>query len=222
MTSKDQKLADDKRTEWRSTAEAIKMELVQLHLDRKIFWQYNSILNNSRDEILRTGGHFHRWVQRNYAKSAAMAVRKQTDMKSENISLHNLLVDIAKYHSIITKESYLAAHQNPKDPLRIQLATKEFERMAGNPEFLDPFVVQGDLQKLSAVSEKIRKQVNENIAHTSPRKKAKPITYDELDSCINTFGEIARKYILLLTAGYEIFEPMLDPWDSIFSHSWFE
>jgi hypothetical protein len=165
---------------------------------------------------------FFNYAQRTYATTQCAAIRRQA-YPSRVVSLASLFAEIADEPERMTRERYVALHEDP-DPYFQELAKKTFtEKFAGDVwDHIDPAIVESDLAKLRGAAETIEKHTDRNIAHAD-RVGAKALaTFGEIDTAIDVVGELFRKYALLLTAaGWATLEPVpQEDWLSVFRQPW--
>lgn len=69
---------------------------------------------NEKDEI-ELNGVLHRFIDKCFFETQALAIRRLLDKRTDVISLRRLVDDIEKHSRLLTRESILAAHDYPYD-----------------------------------------------------------------------------------------------------------
>lgn len=211
----------DKITSWLEWQEKIMQDMIRLHGSRQIYKNYVGILDQN-PAIATEGVVFHNWIVDNWITFTAMTIRRQADKNpkyDDTISLAKLIEDIAANPEVLTREYHISLYEKPDDDFWKGMASNSFTEHAGSGEFFDPEIANADLKKLDAVSLKVRQLATRSIAHSST-KPMPTITFDEVHACIDTFRELLQRYVLLLTAGWNLVDPVMDDWQEIFTRPW--
>jgi hypothetical protein len=124
------------------------------------------------------------WMSVNYFASAASAIRRLDDRRTDTISLRRLLEDVKKHAAVVTQEN-LSAYRGEMKP--------------GEPSISVQEALTYDLRLLSTSGKSIHKFVDKMIAHhADDAHKITVPTYQELNVAIHTFHCIYRKWALVL------------------------
>jgi hypothetical protein len=212
---------DSKVEKWERDLENIKNAVLGLHHNRNVYRTVGKIVD---DNGTLPPSHFFNYAQHRYAITQCAAIRRQAEVyPSRVVSLASLLAEIADEPERMTRERYIALHEDP-DPYFQELAEKIFtEKFVGDVgNHIDPAIVESDLAKLRDAAETIEKHTDRNIAHAD-REGAKALaTFGEIDTAIDVIGELFRKYALLLTAaGWATLEPVpQEDWLAVFRQPW--
>jgi hypothetical protein len=155
---------------------------------------------------------FHNWIKLNYVESTFVGIRKLMDHDKRSISLYHLLKELEANPQVITRESHLSFYSKQNKII----GNKCFDRIAGSgSNKLSKRVPQNDLKQLKNAEDKIRKIVNQKIAHLDRKNlKRKYPTFHEVVDVISLFEKIFLKYQLLLSADAP--SHMLPAWQ----HDW--
>ena len=145
----------------------------------------------------------------NYGRSQAVAVRRQTDVGRQSVSLGRLLQELSSDNGLITREwwvgQYEWGHQERGDTDFDQFAyldPKSPDKSETGAE-LSQRKVEHDIERLNAEAAMIRKYVDKVIAHSDEKADRVEIpTLSDLDAAIDVLGNVFHTYNLLLTTGW--------------------
>jgi hypothetical protein len=205
---------------WQKWSERIGQDVIHLLGHRKIYKSYAELLDLNPD-VVKNGGLFHQWINETYITSVAMGIRRQLDTDKDVISLLKLIRDIKNNPNDLTRDWHISLYKsNLDDDIKNAIANETFTKHAGAGNIIDIKILEEDEKKLLQLADKITLYADRAIAHRS--KSAIPqVTYGEVEQCIDALRDIAQRYILIFTAGYNLMEPeIIDYWESIFSMPW--
>lgn len=197
---------------WKEWIEAVFWELHYLSEIRIIYKNIEKIINSNKEVF---GDTFRFWLRSNYRTCALFVIRRLVDKDERTFSLILLLKDIQAYHSLINREGYvqMIVESYRKDPRygrylkkKERQADKQFTKWVGRDDFLNPFIVEKDIEEIKSVSADIKKYVNRYLAHNQKNKKTKRYLLN-IDKCLRVFTKIFRKYSMLITGISYHFEP---------------
>jgi hypothetical protein len=143
------------------------------------------------------------WIANLHAESLAIGIRRQTDYREQAVSLVVLRKDMIQHPEVMTRERYFQLSMDRgaslDDPVEVAMTNSTFDKYAGScGAYVDPLVIEQDVQRLSTVSAKVRSYVNRRIAHRTQTDVAIP-TFGELNAAIDELDGGLRRYHLLLT-----------------------
>jgi hypothetical protein len=204
-----------KLTYWQQMVKEIQVDAQNVLSDhRNIYKNYVEIINSSRPEA-RTPFDFHDFVRRQHGSAVAMFIRRQTD--TNNVSLYRLLHDLEKNNEEVTLDWFklLYGEQSAR-------AEDDFKRFTQDGVHLSSSVPKKDRLTLLDLGEKIKNYVDTRLAHRS-QKEPLTVTYNDLDTFLDAFEEILKRYLLLLEgSGYVSITPVLmSDWGKVFRYPWF-
>lgn len=203
---------------WQRWRKQIESELIHLLGSRQIYKTYGEMVMNN-EAVQKGGPLFHNWIVDNYVTFVAMSIRRQADTDDDVVSLARLIADIRDNPESLTREGHVFRYKNMPLGLGPGIGDQTFTENAGAGEHIDPLFADKDLEKLKQASRKVNLLANRTIAHKS-RKAVPKLTFNDVDEAIEAIKEIAQKYILLLTAGHNVLEPVMDDWQEIFTKKW--
>jgi hypothetical protein len=213
-----EKVTSPKIAKWVKWQELILKDVVWLHSSKQIYDDYISILRRN-ESVEKEGVLFHNWIVDNYVSFVAMAIRRQAETPKANnddvISLGKLLSEIIESPGELTRAYFTSLYVHmPKG-----MADKHFTENAGAGDYIDPKMVEKDLEELLLATKKIEDLATLSIAHHTTKKKPE-LTFNEVNKCIDTIKKLTQKYVLLLTATWNVVDPVIDYWQGIFTRPW--
>ncbi len=162
-----------------------------------------------------------------YVDAQAIAVRRQADLGRRVASLGRLIAEIGEDPELLTEEWWLE-RWGPQDE-----GDREFARGRWKNDFagkvgthIDPEIVHADSVRLTGQAEAVRTYVNRHVAHAEDLERfdapaAANITVKELDTAIDTIGELFRRYAdLLVCVDVDLHVHMLPDWLAPFRQPW--
>lgn len=167
-------------------------------------------------------------VRRWYMVFASMAVRRQTDRRSDVVCLHRLLLEITLHPECITRnlflEPFLSVHPQADKNHEADVVDFLWGKWKAANGSLDVSRVRRDLNSLQVAPRPIADFANEALAHTSKHSTEKEfgLTFKHLDAAIDHLESLAVEYYSLLTGrGYSTFlpTPQFD-WNQQFTFAW--
>lgn len=209
-----------KAAKWLRWLDQIESDLIQLLGSRQIYRGYGEIVTGN-PAILKGGPLFHNWVSENYVAHMALAIRRQSDLDSDTVSLARLIADIRDNPDSLTRSDHIAHYTNMPMGMGPGIGDQTFTENAGTGAYIDPAIAEQDLNHLCAVSLDVGQMANRTIAHRSTRQ-APRLTFNDVDNNIEEIKVIARKYVLLLRAADNQLEPVMEDWQSIFYEKWIQ
>ena len=138
-----------------------------------------------------------------------MAVRRQVTSHRDSILLRRLLEELVECPTLIsrawTREVYErplpSGHTYDREMAHF-LADSTYNQYAdASGEFLDPTLVEADLDQLKSQTASVLQLTDRAIAHDDAGgiRLAAPVTFDDLDVAIVCLEQLVRKYIVMLT-----------------------
>ena len=127
-----------------------------------------------------------------------MAVRRQTDMHPDSISLCKLLYDMCLHSECLTSSHHEELYKNHNSP--DGFGREVFSKWCKEGETaINTEMIKEDSQTLNDNSALIKKSVNKHVAHHDKKGSDVLPTFDDLDRAIDTLGEIFNKYREIIT-----------------------
>jgi len=182
------------RAKWRRWIKRIRDSAFLILLDDYIFRK--SMEAAQKGNVIEPTNEVYRWAMRIYASHAAIGVRRLLDKDDRTYSLLLLLSKIEKNPQVITRRSFVLRYSLS----RRDIAMSDFDDLAGSGvKSLPHNAVRADLNKLFAISDRIRPIVNKVIAHhqRKPRGLTKP-TWQEIHDAIDQIVQICDRYHRIL------------------------
>jgi hypothetical protein len=140
---------------------------------------------------------------------------------SRVISLGTLLGEIVADPARLTRDWYLATFDADDQHYAAEVWQNGW--FAGPSwQHVNPGPVRDDLSQLAAVSDQVREYVNRHLAHHDRRPLSQLPTFADLNSAIDTIGDLARKYAALLTnTDWITLVPVIQyNWLAVFQEPW--
>lgn len=212
---------------WKQGIDEIANDIIDLVEHRWLFKQLEEIIK--RNTNLNKDNLFWDFLRYNYVASMVLGICRQVDSDKNSISLLNLLSDISSHPETLTKKWFISAYRDGRDGdfrrLMVGQGIKDFEDNFGKNEFIDPSIIDSDMNNLLRHTREIKKFRNKRVAHKDKNKKLKfDVDFTVLDEAVNVVEKTAIKYNLLLNqSGYP--ETGLLPvvqydWEEIFMQPW--
>lgn len=213
---------------WCSRFDALRDEVLGLHHSRRV-WREVRFMIETNPDVHRSGIAEH-WLTQCYSVAQLSAVRRQVDRRKDVLSLWRLLDELARKPTMVTRSWFAAELQSrPVSAPYVASLSAEFDKFAGHGgAILDRRTAEADRDRLWSVAEAAKLVVDQSVAHLTEVTGAMHsgtalITWGELDTAINTVGELYKKYYGLRYPGQVLgnLEPDLPPgWDRIFESAW--
>jgi hypothetical protein len=157
---------------------SISEDVVSMYATRAIWWGFNAIYGKAPEEA-RKNATFQQWIASNYFRSQALGIRRQTDLRTDVISLAALIKRVAEAPQVLSRERFSDAHGLD------EYADQDFDDVIGvaGLNHIDSATPLDDLKRLRDGTESVRTWVTKEVAHCDPNKG----TF-EVDL---TFGDLA-------------------------------
>ena len=213
---------------WCSRFDALRDEVLGLHHSRRV-WRAVRVMIETNPDVHRSGIAEH-WLTECYSVAQLSAVRRQVDRRKDVVSLWRLLDELARKPTMATRSWFAAELQSrPESAPYATRLSAEFDTFAGTgASTVDKRTAEADRDRLWTAAEAAKLVVDQSVAHqTDVTGAARPgtalITWGELDTAIDTVGELYKKYYRLRHPGQVLgnLEPDLPAgWDRIFESAW--
>ena len=239
-------MADQRIEKWERWFEhGISSDVYTMHLQR-FAWKRMEQITQANPDLNGTPSYLWEFLFETYAKTQAGAVRRQADVDDQAASLGRLIYEIEQTPTLLTRDWWLSLGGNGQQRRRPLLAsgaekawTDQFGGQVG--DYLDPAIPQVDLAKLRDGSEKVRRYVDQNVAHldaraipnlNGPPTGAPPEaptttgeklpTLNEVHDAIDLIGDLFKKYGNLLTAAawVDLTPALQHDWEAVFRVPW--
>lgn len=197
--------------------EKITSDVSDLMWDRKMYTEFCEIVKNN--PTIDKANAFYDFVKSGYISHLVLGIGRQTDEAKKALSLRRLLERINNNPEKITKKWFAAQYKT----LSEDWGKADFEKKFGALDFVDPAIVQKDIENLVSCTEEVRKYRDKRIAHRDKGKIVFKLSFETLDKAIETIEMLAMKYYLLLhQAGIDGLLPTdtTDDYREIFYEPW--
>lgn len=132
-----------------------------------------------------------------HAASIVSGVYRLIDERNDVVSLLRLLIEVKKYPKLVSRRAYtrlIRRLYRDKFDYRFEKCrlNKEFTQRAGNGQYINPLIVNGDIKQIESVSKKITRFRHKFVSHhayNQKRYRAKP-TFRQVHDCIDKLAEI--------------------------------
>jgi HEPN superfamily AbiU2-like protein len=211
--------------EWRNQLHTIYEDVVGLHHSRHLLQDVREIYEGN--PALQRDHVFINWLTQNYAAAMAVGIRQQADRSDDAISMANLITDLEINADKLTRAWFVGeylrrAPENDKAYWEYS-ANKDFDQFAPNgAAYASVGLLQDDQSKLQSIANDVRLFVNRRLAHQSLKQVVQPITLKDLRAALDQFGELLKRYHLLLEqAGLSGAEPTIQTdWKAVLRVPW--
>lgn len=190
----------DLQVKWRKTIDVVQRQLSDVLQQRRWATRLGEMTRQNKN-FTRCASPFMREMSRWYGANAIMAVRRQADDDKRVVSLRRMLEQMKANPPALISIS----------PMGTMLTADEIE---------------ADVQRLKAVSDRIVRFADKQIAHAERGAgfddDSDRVTFKELNDCVDAYADVAKKYVLILTGGTLLsLEPteLFDPTD-VFRFPW--
>lgn len=211
---------EDHLPKWERWLDEIQAQVYAVLSDRYIFDETMKLV--SANPETHNPNDFVAWFIQQYIYGATSRIRQQTDKDQRSISLWNLLTDLERRATLITREWFVAQCAEPSDE---DAANSFFDTWCGPcRRHADPAVFERQRQELETACQAIRKYVNKRVAHHAAvaDDKLKIPTWGELNGAIDTVHSLTCRCIQFLRQ-----EPVHDllptwnyNWKVVFERPW--
>jgi hypothetical protein len=223
----DELMSEERYRKWvRWLDENIYYEILVLSDYRYIFWEVQKVIQENPK--IQKPSSFYGFLGQWYSTSAVMCIRRQIKNQRDSISLARLLSEIIETPEILSRERLLSLYKVPENPelnkiLEVR-AHKEIDPyLCKKKKHIEPDIVRKDLDELKAKAKYIEDFADRRLAHLDKRDIKKPLTFSELDECIDLLEELTKKYMLILLAKSISFPPTYQyDWKAIFREPWIQ
>jgi hypothetical protein len=193
-------------------------DIMTLHHNRYIWKSLLAMLEQNPDAVFHSA--VNGWLSRLYSTTQAVGIRRQAATGSGDITLANVLKQIASSPRKVTLEQFLALTPN----LDAKVLTKQWEAnwQSGGKNFMDSARVKADQVRLEEASAAVHHYVNKRIAHLDKVVNAPPLTYDDINGALDTLGDVFKRYYRLLTGDQlaQLTPAMGRTWTQAFEFPW--
>jgi len=196
-------------------SQTIRAEVVEMLSFRKI-WQGFAMIYDAAPEQARKNATFVWWLRWNYARSMGSAIRRQTDVRDDVVSLGRLIDRVWRYPTVLTRTRFISM-QRINEP---DMVNGWFDELAGKGDYINPEIPAQDMEDLRGETAVVRGWVNKAIAHKDATgRNPPPLT--EIHSCIDVIFELFNKYGQLIR-GVSTSRDVVMPagWPVIFRTEW--
>jgi len=209
---------DSRIEKWRSwLLDRIAPQVYTAHLHRQVFRELSRITQAAD----LPPSYFFEYSGETYATSQALAIRRLADPNTRAVSLVRLLREMAADPTRLSRRFYVAMFEDLPSYVGDRAFTRTFAGQAGN--YADPALIERDVDALNEGASKVKRYVDQHVAHADARARAAIPTFEDLNGAVDLIAALYRKYYNLLTADDILVEPVLDPnWIAVFRVPWID
>jgi hypothetical protein len=213
----------DPDIEWRTwrewlgaepSGQTISGEVVEMLAFRKI-WQGFALIHDAAPEQARENATFVLWLRWNYARSMGSAIRRQTDVRDDVVSLGRLIDRVWRYPTVLTRTRFVDMHGIGE----ADMVNGWFDDLAGNGDYINPEIPAQDMDDLRERTAVVRGWVNKAVAHKDATGRDPP-PLDEIHSCIDIIFELFNKYGQLIRGASTGKDVVMPVWPVVFRTQW--
>lgn len=197
---------------------SISEDVVSMYAARAIWWGFNAIYGKAPEEA-RKNATFQQWIASNYFRSQALGIRRQTDLRTDVISLAALIKRVAEAPQVLSRERFSDAHGLD------EYADQDFDDVIGvaGLDHIDSATPLDDLKRLRDGTESVRTCVTKEVAHYDPNKGTFEVdlTFGDLHSAVDLVGELFQKCNSLIRVEHLALDKrVMSAWPVIFRVAW--
>ena len=226
---------EQKFQKWEKHLKSIRYEVTNLFRSKHIFGKLRDIVKDNPK--IQKPNSFYEFAAETYFDSAVMGIRRQIRHQRGSISFVGLLQEIVKIPCVLSRKRFVSLYEKDAQ----FEANHDFAQFAQEgAKYIDPNLVQQDLDKLKGLGHEVEIVANKQIAHTDEQLEKKfqkfendasgniepPInipSFGEIGACIDYLAELTEKYWLLFKAEALVdllVMPTVDYWEEIFRQPW--
>jgi hypothetical protein len=194
--------------------QTIYAEVVEMLSFRKV-WRGFAVIHDAAPEQARKNATFLWWLRWNYARSMGSAIRRQTDVRNDVVSLGRLIDRVWRYPTVLTRSRFVDM-QGIDDA---DMVNGWFDQLAGKGDYINPEIPAQDMEDLLNRTAVVRGWVNKAVAHKDAAgREAPPLS--EIHSCVDVVFELFNKYGQLIRGVTTIDDVVMTPWATVFRTQW--
>ena len=209
---------DQRFQKWEKWLETIHEEVIDLVRSKHIFWKLGDIVKNNPK--IQKPNSFYQFAGDTYFAYGVIGIRRQIKPHKDSISFARLLQEIVETPCVLSRERFVALYERGA---RYE-ANHDFAQFTREgAEYIDPNIVQQDLDQLKKLGHDVENFADKRIAHYDKQLVENVPSFGELDDCIDFLAELTGKYWLLFKAEALVdllVMPTVDYWDEIFRQPW--
>ena len=168
-----------------------------------------------RPEQARKNATFVLWLRWNYARSMGSAIRRQTDVRDDVVSLGRLIDRVWRYPTVFTRTRFV----NMQGIDEADMVNGWFDDLAGTGDYVNPEIPAQDMEDLREKTAVVRGWVNKAIAHKDATGRDPP-PLSEIHSCIDVIFELFNKYGQLIRGVSTSKDVVMPIWPVVFRTQW--
>lgn len=206
-----------KHQKWLKWIKKIKNEAVNIHFVNKMYWELQEIIKNN-NEVNKPNELFF-YLHQTYTLSILSLIRRTIKPGNNSISFIGLLEEMINSPQAFSRKDFKAIYSNSIDYFK-EKSDEWFDGWSGtNIDYIDPNVIQIDLDELKFKASNCLEHADRTIAHLDKRGASQPLLHDEINDITQFIFELMNKYHVLFT-GESIAEPIFGNWKRIFENAW--
>jgi hypothetical protein len=194
--------------------QTINAEVVEMLVFRKI-WRGFSVIHREAPEQARKNATFVWWLRWNYARSMGSAIRRQTEVRGDVISIGRLIDHVWRYPTVLTRERFVAMQVIDAPGL----VNGWFDDLAGPGDYIHPEIPAQDMEELQEQTAVVRGWINKAVAHKDAKGRAGP-PVTEINTCVDVLFDLFNKYSQLIRGVSTDRDVALTPWFGVFRTQW--
>jgi len=201
----------------------VKTEVIRMHHHKAAWDRVSAMLADNPD---LPDSYWWEFMFETYAITQASAVRRQADDRKDVDSLMRVMMDLRRGAAALTKTWWVDTLWNPSHPMERYEAERQWGEYFGGKvgDHLDPAIPKADAADLQTAAEKVKRYVDENVAHTAraPKEPTLALQLADVHEAMETVDRLFRRYSGLLTCGGwmtttpveqdDFFAPFCVPW----------
>ena len=207
---------------WKKHLKIVHNEISSLKVDHHIFWQVQKIIR--ANPKIQKESHFYGWMGSVFARDMLIRIRRQSDLRTDDISLARLLFEIAERPNVLSWEKFERLYRGSAVKFN---AWSDFKKFYGwkkhvKKKHINPAMMRSDLKKVKREINKLKKYTDKKVAHWSSVPTRKILTFDSLESPLKMMERLIIKYELIFNASnYSSLMPTFQyDWQAIFREPW--
>ena len=209
--------AEELRDRWGRWLQRCSNDIIVLHGHQGSWDELRAVVDANIH--IPVPNHVMDFVADLYAIVIAVGVRRQADRADDVANLRRLIDDVARHPAALPREWFVARYP---EFMRDQ-GERDFDKFTKpGGAFVDPAIIRDDLARLGAIGARVKRYVDQHLAHSAENLTAPIPKYSDLRECLSGLDQLLRRYYLLVDGGgltsstptmqYNFQLPLIVPW----------
>lgn len=193
-------------------------DVLRMHMQRDVWLEAAEIIAANED---LPESYWWQFMRDMYGTTQAVAVRRQADTDWRAGSLGKLIEEIGQNAELVRRASYVELWE--PEPHWQRKAEEVWTERFGGGDSLTPAVAEADLRELKDAAQRVKRYVDQHIAHNdaAPKPGSDDVSLKDVHDAIDMIGTLFQRYYNLLTASSISLRVALQHrWQRVFMVPW--